>query len=129
MRLPNLRIVPTPKLPPLFARLRFDPSVEAVALEQLARLDVAAVRESFARLVGQLDLSLENTESQMTWVGEQLLAYGKVISPKETRQRLGEVRPAQVRAAAREFFRPERMNLAVVSPLKSADGLMALLSR
>jgi predicted Zn-dependent peptidase len=65
----------------------------------------------------------------MTWVGEQLLAYGKVISPKETKQRLGEVKPAEVRAVAREFFRPERMNLAVVSPLKSPDGLMAMLSR
>ena len=80
-------------------------------------------------LIGQLDLSLENTESQMTWVGEQLLAYGKVITPKETKERLGEVKPAQVRAAAREFFRPERMSLAVVSPLKSPDGLTALLGR
>ena len=89
----------------------------------------AEMRRTRDYLIGQLDLSLENTESQMTWVGEQLLAYGKVISPKETKERLGEVKPAQVRAAAREFFRPERMNLAVVSPLKSTDGLMALLSR
>jgi predicted Zn-dependent peptidase len=89
----------------------------------------AEMRRARDYLIGQLDLSLENTENQMTWVGEQLLAYGKVISPKETKERLGEVKPAQVRAAAREFFRPERMNLAVVSPLKSTDGLMALLSR
>ena len=78
-------------------------------------------------LIGQLDLSLENTENQMTWVGEQLLAYGKVISPKETKERLGEVKPAQVRAAAREFFRPERMNLAVVSPLKDGRDLTKVL--
>jgi hypothetical protein len=30
---------------------------------------------------------------------------------------------------AREFFRPERLNLAVVSPLKQAHGLTALLNR
>jgi predicted Zn-dependent peptidase len=80
-------------------------------------------------LIGQLDLSLESTENQMNWIGEQLLAYGKIIPPKDAKQRLTEVKPAQVRAVAREFLRPERMNLAVVSPLKQAGGLMSMLSR
>jgi predicted Zn-dependent peptidase len=78
-------------------------------------------------LIGQLDLGLESTENQMTWLGEQLLAYGKVVSPSETKRRLSEVTPTQVRAVAREFFRPERMNLAVVSPLKEDTGLVELL--
>jgi predicted Zn-dependent peptidase len=78
-------------------------------------------------LIGQLDLGLESTENQMTWLGEQLLAYGKVISPAETKRRLGDVTPSQVRAVAREFFRPERMNLAVVSPLTEQRDLADLL--
>jgi predicted Zn-dependent peptidase len=110
------------------------PRALKLVLEEMKRCAATApgaaeMRRARDYLVGQLDLSLENTENQMTWVGEQLLAYGKVISPKETKERLAEVKPAQVRAVAREFFRPERMNLAVVSPLKSPDGLMALLSR
>ena len=59
----------------------------------------------------------------MTWIGEQLLAYGKIISPAEAKRRLSEVKPAQVRAVAREVFRSDRMNLAVVSPLKETNGL------
>ena len=55
--MPNLRLVPTPKTPALFSRLRFDAALEAQALEQLTRLDVPAARESFSRLVGQLDFS------------------------------------------------------------------------
>lgn len=78
-------------------------------------------------LIGQLDLGLESTENQMTWLGEQLLAYGKVISPAETKRRLSDVTPSQVRAVAREFFRPERMNLAVVSPLTEQRDLADLL--
>ena len=78
-------------------------------------------------LTGQLELSLEGTENQMNWVGEQLLAYGKIILPGETRKCIDGVKPGQVRAVAREFFRPERMNLAVVSPLKRADGLVRIL--
>lgn len=53
--MPNLRLVPLPKIPALFARLRFDADLEASALHQLARLDVGSARESFSRLVTQLD--------------------------------------------------------------------------
>ncbi len=87
----------------------------------------AEMRRARDYLVGQLDLSLEGTENQMTWLGEQLLAYGKVISAQETKRRLGEVKPSQVRAVAQEFFHPDRMSLAVVSPLKTANGLATLL--
>ncbi len=78
-------------------------------------------------LIGQLDLSLEGTESQMMWLGEQLLAYGKIVPAEEIKQRLSEVKIGQVRSVAREFFRPERISLAVVSPLKSDAGLAKLL--
>jgi predicted Zn-dependent peptidase len=78
-------------------------------------------------LIGQLDLGLENTENQMTWLGEQLLAYGKALTPTETKRRLSEVTPGQVRTVARQFFRPERMNLAIVSPLKEAGAMAGML--
>ena len=87
----------------------------------------AELRRARDYLVGQLDLGLEGTESQMNWVGEQLLGYGRIILPSEAKQRIVEVKPAQVRAAARDFFRPERMSLAIVSPLKTTAGLADLL--
>lgn len=79
-------------------------------------------------LIGQMDLSLENSENQMMWVGEQWLGYGKIFPPERVKQCLSEVRPAEVRAAAREFLRPERFNLALVSPLKSCRGVEKLLN-
>jgi predicted Zn-dependent peptidase len=78
-------------------------------------------------VLGQIDLSMENTENQMMWLGEQLLSYGKVFPPAEVKQRLTEVTAPQIRAVARDFFRPERLNLALVSPLKSDRGLARLL--
>jgi predicted Zn-dependent peptidase len=87
----------------------------------------AELRRARDYLIGQLDIGLESTENQMTWLGEQLLAYGKIISPAEAKQRLSEVTPPQVRRVAREFFRPDRMNLAIVSPLKDSKGLVELL--
>jgi predicted Zn-dependent peptidase len=88
----------------------------------------AELRRARDYLVGQLDLSLENSESQMMWAGEQWLGYGKIAHPDEFKRRLSAVTTRQVRAAARDFFRPGRLNLALISPLKSAAGLGKILS-
>ena len=77
--------------------------------------------------IGQFDLGLESTENQMNWLGETLLGHGKVIPPEETKKALAAVTPAQIRAAARDFFRPDRLNLALVSPLKRTNDLAGLL--
>jgi predicted Zn-dependent peptidase len=87
----------------------------------------AELRRARDYLVGQLDLSLENSENQMMWAGEQWLGYGKIVHPDDFKKRLGEVTAGQVRAAARDFFRPDRFNLALISPLKSAARLEKLL--
>ena len=78
-------------------------------------------------VVGQMDLSLEATDHQMNWVGEQWLGYGKLVAPAEIKRRMREVSPREIRSAARDFFRPERLNLALVSPIKSAKHLTRLL--
>jgi len=85
------------------------------------------LREARDYLVGQIDLSLENTENQMMWLGDQLLGYGKIIRPSEVKRRLCEVPANHVRSVAREFFRSERLSMAMVSPLKSSTGLASLL--
>jgi predicted Zn-dependent peptidase len=87
----------------------------------------AEFRRARDYVLGQLDLSLESTENQMMWLGEQLLGYGRVLAPLEIKRRLSEVTPAAVRAVARDFFRPERLNLALVSPLKSEQSLVKML--
>jgi predicted Zn-dependent peptidase len=74
-------------------------------------------------VVGQMELNLEGTESQMNWIGESLLAYGKIITPAEVKDRLSAVTPAALRGAARDFFRSDRLSMALVSPLQKADGL------
>jgi predicted Zn-dependent peptidase len=87
------------------------------------------VRRARDYVIGQMDLSLENTENQMMWIGENLLGYGKVFTPEEVKNHLAEVTPGAVRAAARDFFRPERLSLALVSPMQRTKGLDAIFRR
>jgi len=89
----------------------------------------AELRRARDYVIGQLDLSLENTESQMMWIGEQLLAYGRTFTPAEIKQYLLAVRPSEIQAVARKFIRPERMSLALVSPRKESGELLDLLRR
>ncbi len=74
-------------------------------------------------VLGQIELGQESTENQMNWVGEQLLGYGKVVSPDEIKKKLCQVTAAQIRDVARDFFKPARLNLAVVSRMKK-DGVL-----
>ena len=78
-------------------------------------------------VIGQLDLGLESTETQMNWLGEQLLGFGRPFAASTIRRGLADVTPGQIRAVARDFFRSERLSLALVSPLKSSNHLRRLL--
>ncbi|MBI4661788.1 MAG: insulinase family protein [Verrucomicrobia bacterium] len=94
-------------------------------LKQLSSRSVSPgeLRRARDYVIGQIDLSLESTENQMMWLAEQLLGYGKTIPPSEIKQRLQKVKAGEVRAAAQSFFRPERLCLALVSPLKTPRRL------
>ena len=103
-----------------------------LTLDELRRLrdkspGAAELRRARDYLIGQLELSLESTESQMNWVGEQLLGFDQIIPPDEIKARLNEIRPSDIRRVANDFFRPERFCLSLVSPLKSNRGLRKLI--
>jgi predicted Zn-dependent peptidase len=87
----------------------------------------AEFRRARDYVLGQLELSLESTENQMMWLGEQLIGYAKVLDPAAIKRRIAAVRPADVQSVASDIFRPERLNLALVSPLKRGGHLRALL--
>ncbi len=89
---------------------------------------LSELRRARDYVLGQIDLSLESTENQMNWLGEQLIGYGHVVVPDEIKRRLSGVTGAEIRNSARDFFRPERFNLALVSPIKDAEPLRKLLS-
>jgi predicted Zn-dependent peptidase len=105
----------------------------ALILKELRRLSNTTPAPSELRrardyVIGQMDLSLESADNQMNWVGESLLGYARILRPPEIRARLHSVSPSQIRDVLRDFFRPENLNLALVSPLKSVSGIQKLLT-
>jgi len=109
------------------------PKTLHLILRELRRLgetapSAAELRRARDYVLGQIDLGQESTENQMNWIGEQLLGYGRISSPSEVKRRLRQVTAGQIRTVARDFFRPDRFSLALVSPLKSANRLAKALS-
>lgn len=110
------------------------PKVLSLILSETKRFASAApsaaeLRRARDYVIGQQELGLENTETQMNWLGEHLLSYGRLPDPVAVRRHLTEVTPAQVRAAAAEFFRPDRLSVALIGPAKSDRSLRQLLRR
>jgi predicted Zn-dependent peptidase len=86
------------------------------------------LRRATDYLSGQIDLGAESTDNQMNNLGEQLLGYGKIMTTAEMKRRLRKITAGDVQAVARQFFRPERFNLALVGPRRNANGLSGFLS-
>jgi predicted Zn-dependent peptidase len=110
------------------------PKVLKLVLDELRRFrecvpGAAELRRARDYVLGQIDLGQESADSQMNWVGEQLLGYDKVLPSAQVKRRLTLVSAAEIRAVACDFLQPERLNLALVSPLKSDRDVERILTR
>lgn len=78
-------------------------------------------------VIGQHELQQEGTEHHMMALGEQWLGYGRIAPPEELPARLAALTPSDLHRVARDFFKPENLSLALVSPRKSSRGLVRLI--
>ncbi len=110
------------------------PEVMDLVVRELRRFrekppSAAELRRARDYVIGQIELGSESTEAQMNWLGEHLLGYKRIISPIHFKSKLRKISGAEIQAVAKDFFRPERLNLALVSPLKSCRHLAKSLTR
>jgi predicted Zn-dependent peptidase len=69
-------------------------------------------------VLGQIDLACESTETQMNWLGEQMLGFGRLLEPAQVKRRLATVSPSDIQSVAAQLFAPENFRLALISPLR-----------
>lgn len=79
--------------------------------------ELARVKEY---LVGRLSLSLETTDEITGFYGGQEILKRSFLSPEAEIARIRAVTAQQVREVARAIFRNERLNLALIGPMKDA---------
>jgi len=64
--------------------------------------------------IGHNELCLESTTHHMMWLGESILAYGRVIDPNEVRQKLNAVTAEDIRELAGRVLHPQQIGVAIV---------------
>ncbi|MFA5199628.1 MAG: pitrilysin family protein [Candidatus Omnitrophota bacterium] len=68
-------------------------------------------------LLGQLALSLEDTMEYMLWLGESTACLGKAYTLEQVIKEVNKVSLEDVRQVARQVFRDNAINLALIGPL------------
>jgi predicted Zn-dependent peptidase len=112
--------------------------VENSKTEQAIRLTLQTIRKLARRApsakelrrakeytFGQIHLSLESTDNQMMWLGENLVGHDRVLNPEKMIRQIEAVTPEEVRAAAALLVHNEKINLAVVSPTAEIEEIEA----
>ena len=103
-----------------FDSQRAEAALKLTAKEMRRVIDKTVTARELGRtkeyLLGTFRLGLEGTGSQMMYIGESLLNYGRVVRPEETLAGIQAVTADDVQRVAADVFDPCRMALSLVVP-------------
>ncbi len=78
-------------------------------------------------LKGRLAISLESSDALAFYVGGEEVHTGKPMTPEEYFAKIDEVSPEDIQAVASEILRQERLNLAIVGPIRDQERFQKVL--
>lgn len=78
-------------------------------------------------LIGHLFLDVESTDSLANFLGLQEVLTKKALSPDEVAEKIRAVSAEDILRVAREIFKGERLNLALIGPFKDKERFLSLL--
>lgn len=87
--------------------------IDGIRKKPLGRAELNRAR---VYVSGHLRLGLESTSHQMSWLGENVLAHGRVVSPREALDGLNAVTAEDIHELAEQILRTSATSLALVSP-------------
>ncbi|MFH1281417.1 MAG: pitrilysin family protein, partial [Candidatus Omnitrophota bacterium] len=94
--------------------------------QELGRTNKSLVtKDEFKRAkefyLGQLSLALEDTMEYMLWMGESVACLDKVYSLEQIIKEVNKVSVEDIRLVARQIFKHEIINLALIGPLEKNE--------
>lgn len=106
---------------------KFEKAVRMI-IQELERLCQQApklreLRKAQDYTIGQTLMGLESTTNQMMWMGESVLAYGKILDPSEIEEKIMAVTPEEVREIACHCLDRAKLGMAVVGPVEDENRI------
>lgn len=106
--------------------------VLSVTLEEFKKLKDELVGEKELQrakdhLVGSLMVGLETSDDLSRYYGIQEIITGETFKPKELEKKIRAVKSSEIQSLAREVFQTDKLNLAIIGPVKDRETLQKML--
>jgi len=97
--------------------------------KEMARKEVSLseLKKAKDNIKGRMALLLEPSDAQAFFYAGQELLERKILVPKEIFNKINQVSRTDILTTAREIFRPEKLNLALIGPFKDKEKFQKLL--
>lgn len=92
------------------------------------KVSPAELKKAKDYLKGKMALLLETSDAQASFYGLQELLENRILTPKEIYQRIDRVNQDDILKIARDIFRPEKLNLALIGPFEDKTKFEKILS-
>ncbi|MDD2753206.1 MAG: pitrilysin family protein [Candidatus Portnoybacteria bacterium] len=107
------------------ANEKAEEAIEAILTEYKKIRDIkvgaAEIKKAKEWLQGSLRLGLETSDEMASWVGLQELLRKGVLTPEQIFSKIKAVSQSDLARVAKDIFRPEKLNLALIGPFKEKE--------
>jgi predicted Zn-dependent peptidase len=91
------------------------------------KVPVAELKKAKDNLKGKLSISLETSDAKAFFYSGQELLEKKIMTPEEIFKKIDKVSVNDILKVARDIFREDRLNLALIGPFKDKEKFRKLL--
>lgn len=93
--------------------------------EKISKDEIDKAKEN---LKGRLYLGLEDCQSVAEFLADQEMFWGKIEQPEEVVEKIRQVQADDIMRLAKELFRSERLNLAIIGPFEEKKEFNKILT-
>ncbi|MBI2003399.1 MAG: insulinase family protein [Parcubacteria group bacterium] len=87
----------------------------------------AEIKKAKEYIKGHLAIELESSDSVATFFASEWLLKNETLTPEEKLSKIMAVTAEEVQAAAKEIFKPEKLNLALIGPFEDKEKFEKIL--
>lgn len=111
---------------------RIEPAIKAI-IEEYRKIKDEGISEDELKkakdnVIGHMTLSMESSDALASYYGMQELLEEKIETPEEYAQMINKVTPQDIQEVAKDLFKKEKMNLAIVGPYKDKSQFEKILT-
>lgn len=111
--------------------LRVETAISTILKEYKKISEVKISNEELKKVIdnfkGKLALSLETSDANAYFFGGQEILEGKIKNPKEIFAEVDKISANDILKVAKDIFRPENLNLALVGPFREKEKFQKIL--